>query len=126
MSSHYCTQRRGFTLIELVIGLALLALLTTQAASVLSNLKRNWERWARSAAAQQLNGIIATLVSKDLRANAPVQYRFSEGKIGRQSGKSWQYLTTEGEIQVFSLEAQGEKLWVVTLGSEKFYVARRN
>ena len=118
MKADFCRRQQGFTLVELLVGLALTAMLLAGAMTVLSANIRVWmegragvevqqaARYAVSVMARELSyGDTYTLQAsgadisfRDIRSNATVRYFLSGGKLFRETGGSPQPVTGDNAL----------------------------
>ena len=119
-------KRRGFTLVELIIALALTALLFGTITFAFGQALRAWKITADRAARHQVANISLERLARDIRsassisaATSPggirltvegetIEYSWDNLKLKRKKGNYSAYLTNEGEIGnvSFSFPAQ--------------------
>jgi prepilin-type N-terminal cleavage/methylation domain-containing protein len=122
-------MRRGFTLVELLISLTLLAMLLGGLLYALCGGLRNWRKISGRAVTLQIENIVAERLSSDVRGSAimtgststelflqlgpdTVSYKLEAGKVRRKKGSSTAYWTSQGEIKAltFSYPAANQVL----------------
>jgi prepilin-type N-terminal cleavage/methylation domain-containing protein len=136
-------MKKGFTLVELIIALALLTALTGAIFCAFAQDLRNWRRITGRAAQLQTQNIIAERLCREVRAGKllpgssstelllqlgpeTVSYDLYGDKIRRKKGGTSAYWTSEREITrlVFSYPPDGTIN--VLLDDISFAVAGRN
>lgn len=120
-------RKTGFTLIELTVAVSLSMILTTGMFFFLGQGIRNWKKITQSAAATQVENIIAERITTDIRFGREIMaasgseevfikngaeiitYRLVSRKVRREKGAEAAYLTSEDEVSklAFSYPAAG-------------------
>lgn len=137
-------MRKGFTLVELLVGLSLFALLVAGVVCSFGQGLRGWKKAAHRAATLQVRNIVAENIANDIRSAAAiltissseelvlqidgetVSYRLNNLKVRRKSGSTSAYLTNENEIikLIFGYPESG--LVEVSLDDVVFLVGKRD
>ena len=113
-------MRRGFTLVEMIVALALSMVLCGGAFYALGQGLRTWKRTVQKAERLQIENIVAERIARDIRAAneilspsgseevvlkieaETVSYRLINRKVRRKKGAAAAYLTSEDEIKRLS------------------------
>ena len=135
-------MRRGFTLVELLIALTLLAMLLGGSLCALGGGLRNWRKIGGRAATLQIENIVAERLCGDVRGSAimtgststelflrlgpdTVSYKLEAGKVRRQKGGSSASWTSEGEIKALTFAYPAANQVLIGLDGNSFLVGGR-
>ncbi|MDD4179889.1 MAG: type II secretion system protein [Candidatus Margulisbacteria bacterium] len=137
-------MRRGFTLVEMLISLSLMALIT---GVIIFSFGQSWKGWktiAAKADKQQIEGIIGQRLASDIRSADEIlaasssqeifirsgteitSYKLEASKVRRKKGVSTAYLTESGEINRLSFTYNATHQVSVFMDNDQFTVFRRN
>jgi prepilin-type N-terminal cleavage/methylation domain-containing protein len=108
--------RKGFTLVELVVVLTLLAMASGTIVFAFGSYWRSWRKLVRQAAVLQIKNLVAERITTELRAgDQTIAYSYQAGKVQRQKNGSVAYLTSPGEIGQLRLTSLAAKRVFVQL-----------
>ncbi|MDD5593144.1 MAG: type II secretion system protein [Candidatus Margulisbacteria bacterium] len=134
---------RGFTLVELVIALTLMAALAGSVFYSFGTGLRAWRKIAGSAQKLQIENITAERLGREIRSGSilsgstsqeifikvgpdVVSYRLVENKIRRKKNGGSAYLTSDGEIARLSFDYPAAGLAEVSIGRFVYLAGGRN
>lgn len=138
------TQRRGFTLIELIIALALTATMLAAITFAFGQSLRTWKKVARESEKAQIENIVLERICRDLRAASAIQtnsssreidlkvggetinYAWQDLKIKKKRGSSVTYLTSERDTDPLSFFYPSAGVVGVRIGEYSTQAALRN
>lgn len=137
-------RRSGFTLVELIISLSLMAVLMGGMFFAFGQGWRAWKKVVQNCERHQVEGLVAERIAREARAASEVlagsgsaevmlrvgpeiiSYKLVEGKVRRKKGASSAYLTCEGEIQSLSFSYPSVDMIRIVLNRQSFCVSARN
>jgi prepilin-type N-terminal cleavage/methylation domain-containing protein len=136
-------KHRGFTLVELIIALAIFSTLSLGIFFAFGTSLRTYNKILNSCATQQIRGMALSRITKDIRSASDVltgsdqdllrlkiesdiiEYSLANKKIKRKINNYSSYLTVEGEIRglTFSYPTK-EKIKIILDGHETIIFMR--
>lgn len=135
-------KRTGFTLVEIIIVIALLSLLLTAGTQLFSAYFRVYKAAALKAALLQVKQSVIREIARDCRGaksiaatkdsavfyynGHSVAYDLKNSKIRRIEGKSSAYLTDDNEISALSFSLANPRLLKIRVDGLETEAARRN
>lgn len=135
---------RGFTLIEMLVSLALIAILTNGILCSLGQSGRNWKKLAKGCEKLQAESIVLERICQEVRnakgidqkstpeelilqsGTNKVRYVWKERKIGKKTGNYISYLTDVNETDKMTFTYLGDKRVKIEIGEFGMVAAARN
>lgn len=119
--------RQGFTLVEMVIALALTAVLVSGIFYAFGQGMRRWARIVRESELLQIENIVGERIIRDLRAGLKgVSYDLTNGKVRMKKDGVAAYLTNAGEINHLTIAFPEHDLAKLELNDFGAFISIRN
>jgi prepilin-type N-terminal cleavage/methylation domain-containing protein len=137
-------MRKGFTLVELMVAMAIFSLLAGSAYFALGSGLRSWGKAAEEAEQKQIYTLMLERICRDVRASSgvlagsdsnelimlvaseEVRYAWEKGKVKIEKGKSAAFLTSEGEIGKLEFVYPAKGRVRIIIDGKSSCVANRN
>ena len=137
-------KSKGFTLVELILSLAIFSLLLGSFFYVFEVELGCWKRMVASAEKQQVASVVLSRITRDARAareflpgsdqnrlrlkigSETIEYGLLEQKVRRKKNQHSAYLTSPGEIGALSFSYPQEKLLEIKVDNFATRIALRN